>query len=36
MKRTIAIAVALFPALAAAQEAKLRLVSAFPETAGTR
>jgi TRAP-type C4-dicarboxylate transport system substrate-binding protein len=33
MKRTIAIALAVLPALATAQEAKLRLVSAFPETA---
>lgn len=33
MKRTIGIALAVFPALAAAQEATLRLVSAFPETA---
>ena len=33
MKRTIGIALAVLPALAAAQEANLRLVSAFPETA---
>lgn len=33
MKRTIGLVLAAFPALAAAQEANLRLVSAFPETA---